>query len=59
MGQVYEMYLLFQDMEPTTTCWKGGAVMSCLDTSNELWISKAEWMRYAVRVLREKAPFLW
>jgi len=41
------------------TCWKGAAVMSCLDTANELWIGRTEWVRYGVRVLRERAPFLW
>lgn len=48
-----------KEMDPRMTCWKGGAVMSCLDTAQELWITTDEWKKYGVRVLRERAPFLW
>lgn len=48
-----------KEMDPRMTCWKGGAIMCCLDTAQELWITGAEWTKYGVRVLRERAPFLW
>lgn len=48
-----------KDVEPTQTIWKGGAVMSCLESSPELWITREEYQKYGVRVLREKVPFIW
>ncbi|XP_074646426.1 actin-related protein 8-like [Tubulanus polymorphus] len=48
-----------KDMDPKFACWKGAAVMSCLDTSQELWIRQNEWKQRSVKALREKAPFLW
>ena len=39
--------------------WKGGAVLSCLDTCHELRIEKLEWEFSGVRLLRERAPFMW
>uniref|UniRef100_T1JFQ7 Actin-related protein 8 n=1 Tax=Strigamia maritima TaxID=126957 RepID=T1JFQ7_STRMM len=47
-----------KDMDPRITCWKGAAVMSCLDTAQELWIKQKEWTRNGVKVLRERAPFI-
>uniref|UniRef100_UPI00358F88E1 actin-related protein 8 n=1 Tax=Myxine glutinosa TaxID=7769 RepID=UPI00358F88E1 len=48
-----------KDMDPRQTVWKGGAVLACLDTTQELWIHQREWTRFGVRLLRERAPFLW
>lgn len=48
-----------KDMDPAMTVWKGAAVMSCLESSPELWLSSNEWEKYGVRMLREKAPFIW
>lgn len=39
--------------------WKGAAVMSCLESAPELWIQAAEWQKCGLRILREKAPFMW
>lgn len=39
--------------------WKGASILSCLETAHELWISRAEWEKYGVRILRERAPFTW
>lgn len=50
---------VFQDMDPTFTCWKGAAVLACLDTAQELWIRQKEWKQFSVRMLRERAPFTW
>ena len=46
-------------MDPRTVCWKGGAVLSILDSAQELWISRAEWNRYGTRILRERCVFQW
>lgn len=48
-----------KDMDPMFTCWKGAAVLSCLDTAQELWIRQKEWKQFSVRMLRERAPFTW
>jgi actin-related protein 8 len=48
-----------KEMDPAMTVWKGAAVMSCLESAPELWVTSAEWQKYGVRVLREKAPFIW
>jgi len=48
-----------KDMDPKLVTWKGAAVMSLLDTANELWFDRREWDKKGVRVLREKAPFTW
>lgn len=48
-----------KDMDPAITAWKGAAIMSCLESAPELWITGGEWAKYGVRILREKAPFMW
>ncbi|XP_071982808.1 actin-related protein 8 isoform X1 [Engystomops pustulosus] len=48
-----------KDMDPRVIVWKGGAVLSCLDTTQELWIYQREWQRFGVRMLRERAAFVW
>ena len=48
-----------QDLESSFVVWKGGCVLSCLDTAQELWIERPEWEFSGVRLLRERAPFLW
>ncbi|XP_033746554.1 actin-related protein 8-like [Pecten maximus] len=48
-----------KDMDPTLTCWKGASVLACLDTTQELWIKQHEWRQFSVRMLRERAPFMW
>lgn len=57
----YSFFFLFfwQEMDPRTICWKGGAVLSILDSAQELWISQREWTSIGVRVLRERSPFIW
>lgn len=41
------------------TTWKGAAILSCLESAQELWISQHEWNLIGVRILRERAPFMW
>ncbi|KAL1512547.1 hypothetical protein ABEB36_002128 [Hypothenemus hampei] len=48
-----------REMDPSMVAWKGACIMSCLETAQELWIETAEWEKYGVRVLRERAPFTW
>lgn len=39
--------------------WKGACIMSCLDTSQELWVTPRLWNKYGIRALRERIPFNW
>lgn len=48
-----------KDMDPAMTTWKGAAIMSCLESAAELFITKKEWERQGVKILREKTPFNW
>uniref|UniRef100_A0A3B1IEV2 Actin-related protein 8 n=1 Tax=Astyanax mexicanus TaxID=7994 RepID=A0A3B1IEV2_ASTMX len=48
-----------KDMDPRLTAWKGGAVLACLDTTQELWIHQREWIRFGARMLRERTAFVW
>lgn len=48
-----------KDLDPNLTCWKGASVLACLDTIQELWIKQHEWEQFNVRMLRERAPFMW
>ncbi|XP_072277039.1 actin-related protein 8 [Pyxicephalus adspersus] len=48
-----------KDMDPRLVAWKGGAVLACVDTTQEMWINQKEWQRFGVRMLRERASFVW
>lgn len=48
-----------KDMDPSMVAWKGAAIMSCLESAQELWIRPPEWRKIGVRLLRERAPFYW
>lgn len=48
-----------KDMDPGMTTWKGAGILSCLESAQELWITRTEWHRWGVRILRERSPFLW
>ncbi|XP_058827296.1 actin-related protein 8-like [Topomyia yanbarensis] len=48
-----------KDIDQEITAWKGAAIMSCLESASELWLSEPEWTRYGLRILREKAVFMW
>lgn len=48
-----------KDIDPRTICWKGGAVLSILDSAQELWISRQEFNAFGSRILREKCAFQW
>lgn len=48
-----------KDMDSSLTSWKGGAILACLDSTQELWIWQKEWKQFSVRMLRERTPFMW
>lgn len=48
-----------KEMDPQMTAWKGAAIMSCLESAQELWIYPVEWEKLGVKILRERAPFMW
>ena len=45
--------------DPGILAWKGGAVLSSLENAQELWITKSDWIKCGVRLLRENCAFLW
>ncbi|CAG7815434.1 unnamed protein product [Allacma fusca] len=44
-----------KDGDSALTCWKGAAILSCLETAHELWIKQSEWITCGSRVLRERS----
>ncbi|KAL5473103.1 hypothetical protein EMCRGX_G027548 [Ephydatia muelleri] len=54
-----EIFTNPRDLDSSIVAWRGGAVLKCLDTCQELWIEKQEWEFSGVRLLRERAPFAW
>ncbi|RZF39990.1 hypothetical protein LSTR_LSTR002393 [Laodelphax striatellus] len=48
-----------KDMDPQITAWKGASVLCCLESVHELWIKPSEWEKYSVKLLRERACFMW
>ncbi|XP_014251830.1 actin-related protein 8 isoform X2 [Cimex lectularius] len=48
-----------KEMDPVMTVWKGAAILSCLESAQELWITKEEFMKFGVKILRERSPFIW
>lgn len=48
-----------KEMDPQITSWIGASILSCLESAQELWISPQEWDKYSVKILRERAPFMW
>lgn len=54
-----ECFFFLQDMDACLASWKGAAILACLDSSQELWIRQNEWRQFSVRLLRERAPFIW
>ena len=48
-----------KEMDSGGTCWKGAAILSCLESARELWVYPAEYEKWGVKILREKVPFMW
>ncbi|XP_075154874.1 actin-related protein 8 [Haematobia irritans] len=55
----YEVNVCVKEMDASMIAWKGAAIMSCLDSAPELWLLADEWEKYGLRILREKATFIW
>jgi len=41
--------------DPSIAAWRGGAFISNLQTTAEVWISEAEWNTHGSRILRERS----
>lgn len=54
-----DFVLTSKDADAANISWRGAAVLSNLEASEELWISKEDFVNFGVRILREKAPFIW
>ncbi|ALC49328.1 Arp8 [Drosophila busckii] len=54
-----EVNVFTKGMDVGMVAWKGAAIMSVLESARELWITRTEWQRYGLRILRERSPFLW
>ncbi|KAJ2416288.1 actin-like protein arp8 [Coemansia sp. RSA 2530] len=48
-----------RDLDPRVLAWKGGAVLSRLECSKEMWISAQEWSDFGPRLLRDRVLFPW
>ncbi|XP_054727971.1 actin-related protein 8 [Anastrepha obliqua] len=58
-SSAFEVNAFSKEMDAGMIAWKGAAIMSCLESAPELWIYSGEWEKYGLRILREKAPFIW
>ncbi|TRY81838.1 hypothetical protein DNTS_011405 [Danionella cerebrum] len=47
------------EQDAAVVVWKGGSLLACLDSTQELWIHQQDWKRFGVRMLRERAAFVW
>ncbi|KAJ2751564.1 actin-like protein arp8 [Coemansia pectinata] len=48
-----------RDLDPRVLAWKGGAVLSRLECSKEMWVSNQEWSDFGPRLLRDRVLFQW
>ncbi|EGG15442.1 actin related protein 8 [Cavenderia fasciculata] len=61
---IEELIVLFpttqkHDIDPTIMGWKGGAIIGCLESSREIWITRDEWKggQNSSYILKEKLSF--
>ena len=47
-----------RNLDPASLAWKGLAVLSHLDSMQELWVQAADWDTFGYRALKEKSLFL-
>lgn len=55
----YEINVCVKEMDAAMIAWKGAAIMSCLESAPELWLIASDWEKHGLRILREKAIFMW
>nr|XP_018899502.1 PREDICTED: actin-related protein 8 isoform X2 [Bemisia tabaci] len=48
-----------KEVDPEIATWKGASVMSFLESAQELWLTPAMWRKHSIKILRERAPFIW
>ena len=48
-----------RDCESDGVTWRGAAIMSSLESAQELWIRPREWSKFGQKILRERVPFPW
>ncbi|CAD5115283.1 DgyrCDS4276 [Dimorphilus gyrociliatus] len=48
-----------KDVDARLVAWKAATVLCCLDSAQELWISRTEWQDFGTRIIRERVPFVW
>ncbi|XP_054261537.1 actin-related protein 8 isoform X2 [Macrosteles quadrilineatus] len=48
-----------KEMDPQITTWIGASILCGLESAQELWIHPQEWEKSSVKILRERAPFMW
>ncbi|KAI9270798.1 hypothetical protein BDA99DRAFT_433986 [Phascolomyces articulosus] len=47
-----------RELDPRLLMWKGGSVLSKLETAKEMWIGQEEWNNVGGRCLRDRALFV-
>ncbi|CAG2103035.1 unnamed protein product [Medioppia subpectinata] len=57
-GQTVEIHVKPKDIDSQIVSWKGAAVLSLLDSAQEMWITSDEWTKSGIKLLREKASFV-
>ncbi|XP_054162456.1 actin-related protein 8-like [Oppia nitens] len=57
-SQKIEIIIKPKDMDSQIVSWKGAAVLSLLDSAQDLWITGDDWNRLGLKVLREKTSFV-
>lgn len=48
-----------KETDPRCLSWRGGAILSQLETSKDMWITRFEWMDSGTRLLKERCAFVW
>lgn len=56
---VLEILTTTKENDPQITVWKGASLMATLESASELWIKPQDWIENSVKILREKASFVW
>ena len=58
-GQQIDIIVKPKDTDPRILTWKGATLVCLLDTAQEMWMNKSEWEKSSIRILREKASFVY
>jgi len=58
-AELLQITFSIKDLDPRFLSWKGGTILCKLESAQEAWVSKEEWIAIGVRALRERALFEW